>query len=218
MNYIDPLGLQQWSLQEDSNFRCLNMMAGLGGFQWATYVCFGGQGGSGGGQGGGTGGVKKKWDPRSLLPGMLSRATESAKDAVQKEPCASLFNIGGNGLAPSVLLEKLAARNTGYGAITYGEIRDPRTSAQTQSIISAESSINSGALITINDSVSSNWFLGDDNDRMITILHELAHAYDIMYGAGASGLPANEAEVGISGEEKTRRSMQNSAEVRRKCL
>ena len=162
----------------------------------------------------------KTWDPKSLLPGMRSRAIDGATAILKTNgDCARIYGINGIGLGPVELLQKLAAGDTEYGAIEYGSIKDPKVSAMTvRLIVEPESTIKGGALITLNDNTGSNWFLGDEDDRVLTILHELAHAYDIIYGHGSSALPANEVEDGISRQEQTRRSMQNSAFVRKQCF
>jgi hypothetical protein len=151
---------------------------------------------------------------------MRSRAIDGALDILKKNAeCARIYNVTGKGLGPVDLLQKLAAGNTEYGLIQYGYIRNPKISATTtRLIVEPESTIEAGALITLNDDLESNWFQGDEQDRVLTILHELGHAFDIIYGPGSSAFPGNEMEKGVSEAEQLKRSMHNTAFVRAKCL
>jgi len=162
----------------------------------------------------------RPFDPKSLLPGMRARAIDGALDVLRKNVnCAKIYGVNGKGLGPVDLLQKLAAGDTEYGAIRYGAIKELTVSATTIAlVVEPESSLEAGALITLNDNLGSHWFLGEEQDRVLTILHELAHAFDVIYGQGSSALPANERETGISETEQVKRSVENTAFVREKCL
>lgn len=56
----------------------------------------------------------------------------------------------------------------------------------------------------------------DDIGRAVTLLHELGHAYDVIWGMGSSAL-ANE-EMAIDAKERTQISEKNTQLVREKCF
>jgi hypothetical protein len=167
-------------------------------------------------------GSGRRFDPRTLLPGMKNRAIGAAKSKLDprnpdNRDCLSLFNTNGKGVAALELLQGLDGGNTDFGLISYGRILQPTISATTERLINPPgATIDFGAGITINDSVGSNWFLGDDVDRTVTILHELAHAYDVIWGVGASGLEDESAAK--TEAEKIAISQRNSQKVKEKCF
>ncbi|QOY91470.1 RHS repeat-associated core domain-containing protein [Paludibaculum fermentans] len=192
VSFTDRSGLMLMSPDEEDQFRCFNMAGGIGGFGYAARSCYLGGGLGGGavemtGWSGGAPGEEqstppRKFDPKPGLQGLKDNAIASAGHILRTNPtCASIF--GATGPSPAVLLEALASGNTEYGWIQYGSISKPTISATTQVyIVEPGAEIEQGAAITINDSLGSNWFLGSDTDRILTILHELAHAYDVIYG------------------------------------
>ena len=87
------------------------------------------------------------------------------------------------------------------GSITFGRIDDVTTVATTVKGIGPPPNGNPIALVTLNDDTRGGWAREYDSDRAGTLLHELGHAYNAIYGAGSSRIrpdgqnsdPANQA-------------------------
>jgi hypothetical protein len=107
---------------------------------------------------------------------------------------------------PDVLLASLIAGGE-YGSISYGVV-DADSSATTVPM-------NNTAVIILNDSYNGLWALESGEDRALTLLHELGHAYHVLWGTGTTAI------VPDSRRDDPRfpaLSIANSALVEEKCL
>ena len=165
----------------------------------------------------------RPFDPSTLLPGVRSRAIDDAMS--QLDPgnrkdvdCIGLFSGFSGGMDPSALLAKLDAGGSAYGAIIFGDLEKPTYAATTRAFLNSfDQSPQVGALITLNNSWSGA-FLTDTSahGNGVTILHELVHAFERIFGGTSPFL--NEAEPGISDDEKTRRSLYNTGVIKDNCF
>jgi RHS repeat-associated protein len=148
--------------------------------------------------------------PGPLMTGCLvNQAVDKAKQLLNNPDCSKF--IGGNGpVDPSTLLGLLAAGSPGYGNISVGPLNSAQIVGQDSNAFvvattaGAKPSVyttNSAALITINSSPSSPFNSSEGGgfdpgpgpfDRTTlnaeTILHELGHAINFIFGSGTSGV------------------------------
>jgi RHS repeat-associated protein len=138
--------------------------------------------------------------------------------AQAREECLALFNVGGLGLDPVSLLSSLAGPNSEYGQIRYGVLDDYIVAQTTPLVLPPGDTDNTAghgyAFVTLNDSVSGGWHSENPTNQAATILHELAHAYEYIYGMGTSGL---QPEVGTV-QEMAAASKANAALIRERCF
>ena len=116
----------------------------------------------------------------------LDRAGSLAERLLANPDCAELFNVGGVGMDPATLLQKLLGDDDSLGSITFGFIADPSASAMTKQGIGAPPDAGPIAIIRLNNDREGDWFLQEPLQQAGTLLHELGHAYNFIYGAGAS--------------------------------
>jgi len=70
-----------------------------------------------------------------------------------------------------------------YGEIKYGPVSGLNTTATTELVLNPPGvAVLGAALITLNWNIPSIWFLGFEGDRAATVLHELGHAFDMIWG------------------------------------
>lgn len=220
LNYIDRRGLRADDPENEEPDCYFN---GMGVDQGTCYFFAGGGGERGGGtQDGGGAGGGKPYDPTTLLPGMRSRAISAAQTHLdpgdrRNVDCISLFSAGGKGLDPADLLAKLDAGNTPYGVITYGTVEDPNFYATTTVLINTPDSVVwVGALVTLNKSVSGAWWTGTDEDRATTVLHELVHAYEVIWGSAPVGW--QDERSAKTAEDRTAMSIHNQNMIKENCF
>jgi hypothetical protein len=79
-----------------------------------------------------------------------------------------------------------------------------------------DSNLDISALITLNNNVLSSWFLGNDLDRAVAILHELGHAYNILW-PGSSSIQ-KDGGSDLTKEQQLEISMNNSRTIRETCF
>jgi len=140
----------------------------------------------------------------------LSAAKRLADKALQPgSDCWNLFNtnaLDGEGVDPDVLLTSLITGGE-YGSISYGVI-DADSSAITVPM-------NNTAVITLNDSYNGLWALESDEGRALTLLHELGHAYHVLWGTDATAIVPDGRR---DDPQFPALSITNSAIVEEKCL
>jgi hypothetical protein len=136
---------------------------------------------------------------------LLNQAIQKALEALQKPKCRDLF---ADNVDPTALLQNLAAGG-GLGNIQVDDLTEPTVSAQTSPILPANYSNQSsmgttfaGANITVNSSplapfsfgfgTTASYGLDDTSRQAVTLLHELGHAANFIYGQGASTIANNE--------------------------
>jgi hypothetical protein len=107
----------------------------------------------------------------------LSAAYLRAQDALKSTDCASLFNVDGSGIDPTALLYGLYVGDSNYGSITY-----------TRQDMSIAASVSPGTPVNIklNDDIHGLWGTGSTDYDAATLLHELGHAYEQLFGASST--------------------------------
>ena len=160
----------------------------------------------GGGEIGDFGGILP--DPQTPTSPQLQSAINSATSALTRESCRNLFSSLIN---PITLLNNLASGNAGIGSIRFADLRPPQggtvTAAETTPILGSRTvtrpdgttfrqSMIRGATITINSNPAAPFQAGyggrfgvsEEVNRAITLIHELGHAANLIYGANSSGI------------------------------
>lgn len=159
-------------------------------------------------------------------------AVDLARTALQSDACRSLF---GDGVDPVGLLDTLNRGLTNLGSIGVGNIANAGTNAQTTgrlrpptyvfnsdgTIGTRSNGIGGGADITISSNPEAAFNAGyggrfgqtDAVNRAITVIHELAHAANYIYGNGSAKIFQND-----SGPGKDILSRINSARVYNACF
>ncbi len=139
----------------------------------------------------------------------VGRATAQAIKALSNPECAKLFGISD----PAAQLSSLVQND-----LTIGPIVSPKgttVSAQTNgtTLVTANGTFN-GAEIKIND-VAGTFVTGTLNDQIVTLLHELGHAVNDIFGGGTSQIVNDGSALGQAGIQA---SMNNTALVQKNCL
>jgi len=145
----------------------------------------------------------------ALVNKRVTTATRSALRALDNPDCAKLFGIAD----PASLLSNLITSDT-----TVAPIRSPQgttVSATTTptTLVTSNGTFN-GAEITIND-VAGTFVTGTLNDEIVTLLHELGHAVNDIYGNGTSQIVSDGESLGPAGIQA---SIDNTALVKKNCL
>ena len=124
--------------------------------------------------------------PRPYAPATTQQESDSlgaayyvAEGLLANPDCAGLFNLGGVGLSPGDLLTMLYQGNSNYGSFNWQNLGG-----------STEASTNPAAgntvVITLNDNLNGLWFTNTGLQSAQTLLHELGHAYQFIYGAAST--------------------------------
>ena len=230
VNWLDSTGLNKQAPLQPQRYDSITVFGYLSQVDYMFLLFFAGEGGMGWGSSfansgsgvapdpgvGGAGTATPNW-LLALLPGMKTRAIDSGMAKLKPDSgnldCLNLFNVGGRGVAPDLLLRKLANGGSAYGEILYRDLYDNSRSAIIEPMNNLPGvSPPAGVYITLNGGPNSNWILGTENDRAIVILHELAHAYDLIWGPGSSGLL--DESLAKNKEELKQISSKNSALIK----
>ena len=151
----------------------------------------------------------------------LATGLTSALNALNDPKCAQLFGVGSstNGpVTPGEVLLDIYMGIGNYGTIGFGDIASPPgtvVSATTTPVVAIPQQggpAYSEADILIND-LAGTFVTGNSRSQMITILHELGHAMNDIFGAGTSKIVDDGTGVtnGIS------KSEHNTALIRKDC-
>jgi hypothetical protein len=186
----------QWG--DWAQFQCFNMAAGLGGFDWAAYVCLGvGGGGSGGGVdtasepwGGGRGGlfIKVKNPSKS---GPKQDRTRKVLSWISENTDEDCRNWLGSSFSTAIASLRGDPTDSATVYIGHGDFSTPFVSAFTGNN-TQQTNIPIGFAITINDTggffnsatlsagksqdLSPGGYVGGSNQAQVyVLLHELAH-------------------------------------------
>jgi RHS repeat-associated protein len=158
---------------------------------------------------------QKPAKPKKQIQSELDKALKAAEKALANNPaCDSLFGLTEGSPNPSQFLQQLfpgiqigditSAPGTVTSATTVGTgpIPVPIGDGATQILYS-------GVVITIND-LAGTFITGNTQSQAVTLLHELGHAYDDMYGPTSTLI---ESDAG-----STAQSMANTALVQKNCF
>ena len=139
----------------------------------------------------------KPFDPAPIMKTALDDAVNGALERLRdNEHCSSLFNLGDHYADPVTLLEELYKGNTDYGLIRYGQISQPSIAATAESIINPPTSNNPvGVIVTLNNQLLGAFIGASEENRIQTILHELGHAYQFIFGAQSTMINRDNAET-----------------------
>jgi hypothetical protein len=165
----------------------------------------------------------------------LRDATNLVRTALQRSSCSDLF---GENVDPTWLLNSLSGGLSRLGNIEIRNVTNPNRNAETTGLLGpptynlqrdgtfrAVSTGIQGARITINSNPQASFNAGyqnpngsqrfgvsDDINRAITLIHELGHAANFIYGEGSSRIMQNDdTPTGIV-------SLINSLRVYRACF
>jgi hypothetical protein len=140
---------------------------------------------------------------------LLNAAEQLALKALDDPKCAGLFNTNGEGPDPETLLQDLISGNGGYGSTSYGRLAWD---------IWATTSPTAPVKITLNDNANGPWANSSAAVDAATLLHELGHAYTVLWGAGASAIAldnkANDPHWGTPNSK----SIQNQNTITSNCV
>ncbi len=136
---------------------------------------------------------------------LLNRSVNVALAALSQQKCADLFK--NEALTPQQLLTTLLAGNTDYGKIEFSDSipQDPGyiTNATTQPLINVPNSpIENGALISLNANMPSAFTGGNTINAAAVLIHELGHAFDVIWGPGASLISFDNGDTALSGKNQ----------------
>ena len=135
----------------------------------------------------------------------MPAARRLASAALGKQSCSDLFDPNHEGRLPAtVLLDAL----TTEGGSLYGDIVfEPHSKGDVASIDGGGDSVH----ISINSlgTTGSRWNRGNTQENAITLLHELAHAFNRLSGAG--GFKLREAD-----DERDKNAFDN--EIKKNCF
>jgi RHS repeat-associated protein len=218
VNFRDPSGLDRSYV---GSFSCT---VGEGEYQQTT-ICdvYADSGGAGDGEDG-----ARKRDVNQIMYEKkvetvykrLPKAIQDAYNALANPRCNALFS---SALDSQQVLQALTAGNTGLGYITIDDIpSDPGqvTSATTTALFSAVSIGQgatqlqvTGALVAIND-LAGTFIHGSDQDRAVTILHELGHVFYDLLGLGGSQILPD----GNGIPDNVNQSMRNTSLIEQDCF
>jgi len=178
--------------------------------------------------------VSSGGSPGTWLQDTLLRAAAIAEDALKQKDCAGMF---GGSISPASELADLVAGTVAGSGFTYADLGPPSggsvTAATTVGIAGSQvingvnTSVFTGAAITINDNLFAPWIGGypdtfdfgsvgstvtQDLYRAITLIHELGHFYNTVTGMGGSSI----IDDGLGTPAGT--SQRNSAMVFQNCF
>ena len=155
----------------------------------------------------------------------LNKAIDKAISALGKAKCLELF--GAAGLDPRTVLRDIQNGGGQYGHFSFEAIETfeagYKVNAKIGELKNKAIDIGQGAtqLVTTSVNITINTSEGNfvengysDTDRAITVIHELGHAFAMIYGAGGSQIRQDGPSV--SGGAAI--SVKNSALVRDKCF
>lgn len=154
----------------------------------STGSSHGGSGSSGGGYTQ-TGPIPRPYKEADLTTEAeaLADAYDLALGLLNSSKCAGLFNIGGSGLGPAALLKALYNGNDDFGTINWK--RTAETSiAETAPGIAPSPNGGTIAIISLNDNLNGGWFSQTGLQDAQTLLHELGHAYQLLYGQASTAI------------------------------
>lgn len=139
---------------------------------------------------------------------LLNDAIQEAISLLSEDPnCAAVFTsptTGASAINPATLLSDLQGGEAGpgpYGSIGFGPLRTtpgilPGTVSYTNAtttpvpqygMVNGQNTVvGMQVFITINTDPNSPYNKGTAYDRAVTLLHELGHAYNILFGTGSS--------------------------------
>ncbi len=140
----------------------------------------------------------------------LASAVWGAEELIAAKPkCAKLF--GGATLAIDTLQDLYNTDSIDFGALlpTNGNVTNAVTTPETKSTFGVPDSSYNWATITINDT-NGTFVNGTATDQVVTLLHELGHAENDIYGNGTSGI--------VDDSGSTRASLLNTSTVKFDCL
>ena len=146
---------------------------------------------------------------------LISRDLNMARRALLKPDCAALFGVPD----PFSILFGIANPSLGsnYGSLEIMGITSPpgttiSATVTPVSLTNANGTFNS-AIITLN-SLAGSFVTGTPTDQVVTLLHELGHAINDIFGPNTSRI----ADDGPSVKDGVQISMSNTALVRSKCF
>jgi hypothetical protein len=157
---------------------------------------------------------------RARVEAELSTALTAALNALNNDQCAKLFgqgNRGGNAVLASEVLLDLFLGIGNYGDLTVGDITSPPgtvvSATTTPLVVINGSQTFNEADIVIND-LAGTFVSGKAQDQAVTLLHELGHAMNDIFGPGTSQIK----DDGSSVPGGIQTSMNNTALVKKDCF
>jgi|HubBroStandDraft_6_1064221.scaffolds.fasta_scaffold95174_4 hypothetical protein len=154
-------------------------------------------------------------------------AVEAAENALANNPnCAGLFSLDSNAPTPIALLAQIASGNDPQAYFTEEFLNPliPNTSVNAVTQVTSYSMQN-GALVNTgvanNAVVAFNYYPGTFNGagvtaNAITVLHELGHVYELLYGLGST-LLVNDS-ISVQGNQAAAASAFNTQLVKTNCF
>jgi RHS repeat-associated protein len=155
----------------------------------------------------------------------FDKALGDATTALLKKPeCKKLFSGLGAGADPVDVLNSIANGDNRYASVVFDKILEmPGTEGkqvtsamvrrwETRTVdigFGATQIVDSTVRITIN-LLAGTFQDGSDEDRAVTVLHELGHLFDYLFGAASTSIKGDERDPQLS--------QANSALVRKKCF
>lgn len=144
-------------------------------------------------------------------------------EALQYSECQSLFDL--SRVDPAFLLTALRS-GSNLGSISFADLGGPDSSGNIKNAITTPilgtrtvtlpdgrtvvQSTFTGANIVLNNNAASLFSTGTDIRRAITLIHELGHVANMIFGPGSSTIADNDDDPALS--------RQNSQSVRNHCF
>jgi RHS repeat-associated protein len=159
----------------------------------------------------------------------ITAAVQAALGALSSPTCAGLFDLDPNAPAPAALLAQIASGNDPQAYFTEEYIPQPgpntATNAQTQATsysIQNGQVTNTGTannvVVVFNDNPAAPFNTGSVTASAITVLHELGHVYELLYGLGSTNLVNDSIAAQGSVANSNAASAFNTAMVQTNCF
>jgi RHS repeat-associated protein len=139
----------------------------------------------------------------------LGSAMNRAQKALQNKKCADLFGVSD----PAAVLGDLFRDHMTVKPITSPPGTVVSATTTPVQLVTANGTFNQ-ADIVINDAAGV-FLTGSANDQLVTLLHELGHAVNDIFGAGTSQIVDDGTSMGKDGIQL---SIDNSALIKKNCL
>jgi RHS repeat-associated protein len=160
----------------------------------------------------------------------IAAGVSAAEAALDNPDCSGLFNVGGGGPSPSALLQEIASGSDPQAYFTEGFIGQsgPNTFINAQTGVTPWSLQgneitntgigNYGVVVEFNIFPGTPFNTGTVTANATTILHELGHIYELLYGLGSTFLVNDTMENQGSAAQAIAASKYNTLLVQTNCF
>ena len=162
----------------------------------------------------------------------ISAAVDAAQAALDNPNCASLFNVGKNAAVPdpATLLAIIASGHSGEVYLTFGDLGPPKHGTATNAVTRPTgyamepdgtvgfTGVADKSVVVFNSNPGVPFNSGTVTDNATTLLHELGHVYENLFGMGTTLLVDDSSQTQGSDEMVTLASGINTKMVQANCF